>query len=92
VVNSILKNAKDNGAECLLSACPLCFLNLDMRQPEIERSYKTSYKLPVFYFTELMGFAMGFAPKELGMSKHFVNPVPLLEKKSEQTAVRRDEA
>jgi heterodisulfide reductase subunit B len=92
VINSILKNAKANGAECILSACPLCFLNLDMRQPEIEQTFKTSYGLPVFYFTELMGFAMGFAPSELGMPKHFVNPVPLLRQKTEQAAVRRDEA
>lgn len=81
MIKSILEDAKDKGADCIICACPLCFLNLDMRQAQLEKRYHTNYQIPVFYFTQLMGLAMGYAPKELGLNKHFVDPIRLLEQK-----------
>ena len=78
----ILKNAKLNGADCVLVACPLCFMNLDMRQKEIGQLDNTDYQLPIFYFTEFMGLAFGYSPKELYLNKHFVNSAKLLEEKN----------
>lgn len=81
LLNAIYYGAKAAGAECFAVACPLCFLNLDMRQAEVENSFGVAYGLPVFYFTELMGLAFGCQPKELGLPKHFVNAQALLESK-----------
>ena len=78
----ILRNAKLNGADCILVACPLCFMNLDMRQKAIGQSDNTDYQLPIFYFTELMGLAFGYSAKELFLNKHFVNSAKLLEEKN----------
>lgn len=90
----ILRQAKAAGADCLAVACPLCFLNLDMRQGEINRRFREDVSLPIFYFTELMGIALGYAPKDLGLPKHFVNPLPLLEAKEilRHPATRRETA
>lgn len=90
----ILKHAKASGADCIVVACPLCFLNLDMRQREINRRFQENFNLPIFYFTELMGIALGYPPKELGLPKHFVNPLPLLEAKEilRHPATRRETA
>ncbi len=79
--NDILDLAQANGADCLVTACPLCQLNLEMRQAEIEKKYNVKYNLPVFYFTELIGLSMGLDAKELGIQKHFINPLPLLKDK-----------
>lgn len=79
--NDILAMARDAGAECFATACPLCQPNLDMRQKEIENKYGIKYNMPVFYFTQLIGLAIGARPEELGLNKLIVNPVPLLTKK-----------
>ncbi|MBZ4686974.1 MAG: hypothetical protein JG764_607 [Clostridiales bacterium] len=92
MIEAILRDAKENEADCIIVACPLCFLNLDMHQKDVTSGQDLN--LPIFYFTELMGVAMGYSPKELGMEKHFVNPVPLLEKKEilRHPSARREEA
>jgi heterodisulfide reductase subunit B len=74
----ILQNAKGVGADAIVVACPLCHVNLDARQKQIEEEYKEEFHLPIIYFTQLMGLAFGSKPEELGLDKHFVDPQPLL--------------
>jgi heterodisulfide reductase subunit B len=76
----ILKNAKSVGADAIVVACPLCHVNLDARQKQIEEKFEETYNLPVIYFTQLMGLAFGMKLEELGLEKHFVDPLPLLRK------------
>lgn len=76
----ILKNAKGVGAEAIVVACPLCHVNLDARQRQIEEEFKESFNLPILYFTQLMGLAFGLPSTQLGLDKHFVNPIPLLKR------------
>jgi heterodisulfide reductase subunit B len=78
IISNILAAAVEAGADCVACACPVCMLNLDMRQGNINKVKKTNFQMPVFYFTELMGLAMGISPKELGIKKHFIDPQPLL--------------
>jgi len=78
LVNKILKDAQLRGADCLVTICPFCHFNLDAKQKDVERKFKANYNLPVFYFTQLIGLALGISPKELGIDKHFVNPLELL--------------
>ncbi|OGP74354.1 MAG: hypothetical protein A2V86_00860 [Deltaproteobacteria bacterium RBG_16_49_23] len=74
----ILKNAKSVGAEAIVAACPLCHVNLDARQKQIEEEFKENFNMPIIYFTQLMGLAFGLKPESLGLDKHFVDPIPLL--------------
>lgn len=74
----VLRIAKECGAEAIATACPLCMVNLDMRQKEIEHHYRASLGLPVFYFTELMALAFGYSPERVGLTKHFVDAKPLV--------------
>ena len=78
----ILHMASTEGAECIMVACPLCQANLDMRQSQINKQYKTDYNLPILYFTQLMGLAMGLAPKQLGLQKLITDPTKLLREKA----------
>lgn len=80
LANDILKNAQETGADAIAVACPLCHANLDTRQDEVNKTYGKSYNLPIVYFTQLLGLSLGFAPKELGLKKHFVSADKLLKK------------
>ncbi len=68
----ILKNAKEMGADSIVTACPICHLNLDMRQKTIEKKYQTEFNLPVYYVTELVAIACGAKPPTVGTNRHFV--------------------
>jgi len=59
LTHRILKMACEAGADCIVTACPLCQLNLDMRQGDVERRYGERFDLPVLYFTQLLGLALG---------------------------------
>ncbi|MDP2937049.1 MAG: CoB--CoM heterodisulfide reductase iron-sulfur subunit B family protein [Dehalococcoidia bacterium] len=78
LVYRILKGAKQAGADCVVVACPLCQANLDTRQKAIEERYRVHFDLPIIYFTQLMGLAMGFSAQELLLDKHLTDPLPLL--------------
>ena len=78
----VLSMARAAGADCIVTACPLCQLNLDMRQKDIEAKFGEAYGLPVFYFTQVLGLAMGLSPKELGLGRLVVDPMPLLSGKA----------
>ncbi len=73
--------ARAAGVDCIATACPLCQLNLDMRQKDIEAKRGHRYDLPVFYFTQLLGLAMGCSESELSLGSLFVDPRPLLRSK-----------
>jgi heterodisulfide reductase subunit B len=82
LTDKILAMAQAAGVDCIATACPLCQLNLDMRQRDVEAKYGRKYGLPVFYFTQLLGLAMGCSPKELGLDRLVVDPRRLLESKA----------
>lgn len=66
--------AKEAGANCIVTACPMCQANLDMRQGEL----KTKYNLPVFYISELIGAAIDSPNHTKWWKKHFINPERVL--------------
>ena len=78
MIERVIKNAVDNGAEAIVTACPLCMLNLDMRMKEICQKLGPKYNIPVYFFTEILAAAMGAEPTELGTEKHFVPAVDFL--------------
>ncbi|MFQ5905436.1 MAG: CoB--CoM heterodisulfide reductase iron-sulfur subunit B family protein [bacterium] len=74
----ILYSAQKAGAECLAVACPMCHTNLDLNQEDIERLSMHNFGIPVLYFTQILGVAMGIDPEELGLHKNVVEPWNLL--------------
>ena len=72
VVAGLLRSAKAAGAECIAVACPLCHMNLDFYQPEVNQYLGGYYTIPVVYFTQLMGLAMGLPQKELEIGLELV--------------------
>jgi succinate dehydrogenase / fumarate reductase, cytochrome b subunit len=68
-----LGDALDAGADCLVTPCPLCHLNLDMQQPEAAKVVNRELGLAVLHLPQLVGLALGLEPGELGMGKHIAS-------------------
>lgn len=68
----IVEGAFEAGADCIASACGMCQINLDTRQAPSQQ------KMPIFYFTELMALAFELPGVKKWLSKHSVDPRPLL--------------
>jgi len=66
-------DALDAAAECLVTPCPLCHLNLDLQQPEAARIVGRELGLAILHLPQLVGLALGLEPAELGMSKHIAS-------------------
>jgi succinate dehydrogenase / fumarate reductase cytochrome b subunit len=68
------------GADCIVTPCPLCHLNLDSRQPEVEKVVGEKLGLPVLHLSQLVALALGISPQQLGLGRHVVSTRPVLEK------------
>jgi len=75
-----LADAIDAGADCLVTPCPLCHLNLDLQQPDAARYVERDLGVPVLHLPQLIGLALGLEPKELGMHKHVSKTDDVVEK------------
>jgi len=73
-----LGDAVDAAADCLVTPCPLCHLNLDLQQPLAERTIGRELNMPVLHLPQLLGLALGLDPKELGMQRHVVKPATVI--------------
>ena len=74
-----LGDALDADADCLVTPCPLCHLNLDLQQPLAEKVVGRDLGMPVLHLPQLVGLALGLEPKELGMNKHVVRPSSVID-------------
>ena len=77
----ILGSAIKNGAEVIVSTCPMCTFNIDHKQSDIKQKYLDFKTVPVLYFTQLLGIAMGLDDQTLGFEQNFVDPLPILKGK-----------
>lgn len=69
LTNAILEMAKASGAQCITVGCPMCQINLDMRQLDIRKQMGKSHDMPVVYITQLLGLCLGVPAKQLGLEK-----------------------
>jgi heterodisulfide reductase subunit B2 len=70
--HKILSNAASHGANCVVVACPMCHVNLDMKQADVERRHAARHGMAIYYLSDLVGLALGLDEKTLGIDKHFV--------------------
>ena len=73
-------DAKDHGADIMVTPCPLCHLNLDGMQAKAARQHNTSIDLPILHLPQLLGLAMGMGPKAIGLSRNLVSADTVMEK------------
>ena len=73
-------DAIDSGADCLVTPCPLCHLNLDLQQPEAAKVVGRDLGLAVLHLPQLIGLALGLEPKQLGMQRHIASTERVVER------------
>jgi succinate dehydrogenase / fumarate reductase cytochrome b subunit len=81
-----MADAIDAGADCVVTPCPLCHLNLDLQQPEAAKFVERDLGMPVLHLPQMLGLALGLEPKELGMTKHVVKTDDVQRKVAELAA------
>jgi len=77
MIHKLLKNAEDSGAAVIATACPLCQINLECYQNQVNQEYGTNFSIPVVYFTQLLGLAFGIPNKRLGIGSELIAATPL---------------
>jgi heterodisulfide reductase subunit B len=85
----VLSMAVEVGANCVVVACPLCQQNLDLRQGQVNSLMGSNFNLPVLYFTQVMGLAYGYSPKELGLDKIFVSADHIIRRVTKKNSKNR---
>ncbi len=83
---AILAEAKEAGADAIVTVCPLCHLMLDAKQKALEQKGGQEIGIPVLYVTQLVGIALGLGPEELGLEMNSVSPMAVVERAYERMA------
>lgn len=78
LVRNLLESAVRSNAAVIVTACPLCQVNLECYQKQVNREFGTNLHVPVMYFTQLMGLALGLPPKRLGIGSELVAVMPAI--------------
>ncbi|MCL5943076.1 MAG: CoB--CoM heterodisulfide reductase iron-sulfur subunit B family protein [Actinobacteria bacterium] len=92
LTRKILEQALHAGADAIVTACPLCHQNLDLRQAQVNSACGTSFSVPVLYLTQVIGLALGFTAEEMMLGKHAVDPRPLVQRAVTQAAELKAQA
>jgi heterodisulfide reductase subunit B len=80
LIRQLLQNAVDSQADLIVTLCPMCQLNLDVYQNDVNKLFKTNFRIPVLYFTQMMGLAFDIPAADLGIGKEFIDARPALSK------------
>ena len=78
LIQRILESADSNGAEAIVTVCPLCQLNLDAYQGMVNSRFGTKFSLPILFLSQLLGTALGVEPRTLGFERSIVSPEKVL--------------
>ncbi len=78
LIHKLLDSAAGGGAQCIVTVCPLCQTNLDAYQSMANKKFRTKYNLPVLFFTQLIGLALGVEPKALALDRAIISAKAVL--------------
>lgn len=88
----VIQQALAAGADAIVVCCPLCHVNLDLKQAQINKYLGTDYKVPILYLPQVIGLAIGLSAADVMLEKNVVDPKPLIDRAiSEAAAVRAEE-
>jgi len=88
----VLEQALAAGADAVVVCCPLCHVNLDLKQGQINKALGTDYKVPILYLSQVLGLAFGMSFEDVMLQKNIVDPRPLVKKAiAEAAAIKAEE-
>lgn len=80
LIRRLLHNAEEYMADMIVTVCPMCQLNLDAYQTDVNKHFGTNFNVPVLFFTQIMGLALGIEPNDLGIGSEIVAAEAALDK------------
>ena len=80
MVREKLQAIQDAKVDALINVCNFCHLQFDFGQMQVNKQFGTDFQIPVLYYTQLLGLAQGFTPKQMGLDKHIIPTDSFLEK------------
>jgi heterodisulfide reductase subunit B len=78
MVRNLLQSAVEREANVIATACPMCQVNLECYQQSVNQEFGTDFNVPILYFTQLVGLALGIPKNKLGIGKELVSAMPVL--------------
>lgn len=88
LIRRLVHNAAEYDADMIVTLCPMCQLNLDAYQGQVNSHFNTGYRLPVLFFTQLMGLAFGMKPGDLDIGSEIVPADAALAKIGQEAETR----
>ncbi len=86
MMRRLVDAAERCGADMMVTLCPMCQMNIDAFQGEMNAHFKSSYRMPIVFFTQVIGLAFGFAPEAVGFGREVVDARPALAHISDEPA------
>ena len=80
LIRRLVSEAERREAEMMVTVCPMCQINIDAYQGEMNAMFHTKHKMPIVFFTQLMGVAFGLEPKSVGVGREYTNASKALAK------------
>ena len=80
LIRRLVSSADQYHADAMITLCPMCQMNIDAYQGEMNRHFNTNYHMPIIFFTQLMGLAFGLDAKQLGFGREFVSAKAMLDR------------
>lgn len=74
-------SSKNANADVMVTPCPLCQMQMDMYQPDVQKTTSHDITMPVLHLPQLVGLALGYSPKDLKINRHIVDAIPILREK-----------
>ena len=90
MIHQLISTADQCKADVIATVCPMCQMNLDAFQGQMNGYFKTNYKMPVLFFTQLMGLAFGENPESLGFGSEFVSAHKAMKRIGVSTPIPKD--
>jgi heterodisulfide reductase subunit B len=88
----VIEQALAAGAEAIVVCCPLCHVNLDLKQGQINSFLRTDYKVPILYLSQVLGLALGLSAADVMLNKNIVDPGPVVKRVvAEAAAIKAEE-
>jgi len=81
LIRRLLASAVEYHADLIVCMCPMCQLNLDAYQARVNGFFGTDFRMPIVFFTQMVGLAFGLDPAKLGFGKELVAAKPVLQAK-----------
>jgi len=72
MIKGIIEAAYDHGADLITTPCPLCQANVEIYQDQINEKYGTKFNMPVIYYSQLIGVAMGRSSKDTALKGQII--------------------